>query len=73
MIFFNSNPWFNACFKEVMYTTYFVLSYRLQTNFLHLFISILSGKNGKSVCKPSNILGYLISTSRIYPFLSFSL
>ena len=56
-----------------MCTTYFFLSYRLQTNFLLLFISSLSGKNGKSLCKSCNFLGYLTSTSRIYPFLSFSL
>ena len=58
----------NLCVQHI-----FFLSYRLQTNFLHLFISILSGKNGKSLCKSCNFLGYLTSTSRIYPFLSFSL
>ena len=58
----------NLCVQHV-----FSCHIRLQTNFLHLFISILSGKNGKSLCKSCNYLGYLTFTSRIYPFLSFSL
>ena len=45
------------------------LSYKLHASFLHLPILILSHKNGKSSCKPCKILGYLTSTSRIYPFL----
>ena len=43
------------------------LSYKLHTGFLLLPIFILSGKNGKSSCKPCKFLGYLTSTSRIYP------
>ena len=38
---------------------------KLHKSFLHLSIFILLGKNGKSLCKSCNTLGYLISTSRI--------
>ena len=38
---------------------------------MHLLIFILSGKNGKSLCKSCKSLGYLISTSRIYKNISF--
>ena len=41
--------------------------------FLHLSIFIPLGKNGKSLCELCNFLGYLTSTSRIYPLLLFSL
>ena len=40
---------------------------KLHTSFLHLSIFILLGKNDKSLCKSYNLLGYLTSTSRIYP------
>ena len=36
-------------------------------------ISILPGKNDKSLCTLCNFLGYLTSTSKMYAFLSFSL
>ena len=39
------------------------LSYRVQTNLLHLLIFILSGKNGRSLCKSCKCLGYSTSTS----------
>ena len=45
------------------------LSYKVHKSFLHLPIFILSGRNGKSSCKPCKFLGYLTSTSRIYPLL----
>ena len=48
------------------------LSYRLHTSLLHLLIFILSGKNGRSLCKSPKYLGYSTSTSRIYPSSLFS-
>ena len=56
-----------------LYVRHIFLLCKLQTNFLHLPIFILFGKNGKSLCESCNFLGYLTSTSRIYPFLLFSL
>ena len=46
---FNTNPWFNACFKALMCITYFSLSSILQTSFSTFPIFFLSGKNGKSL------------------------
>ena len=40
MIFFNTRPWYNACFKALMWTTQSFLSYKLDTSLLHLLIFI---------------------------------
>ena len=42
-----------------LYDLYFFLLRKLHTSFLHLSIFILFGKNGKSLCKSCNFLGYL--------------
>ena len=51
-------------------------SFLYQTNYYtsltHLLIFILSGKNGKSLCKSCNFLGYLTSISRTYPLSLFT-
>ena len=51
----------------ILYAERIFLLSKLYTSFLHLSIFILFGKNGKSLCKSSNFLGYLTSTSRMYP------
>ena len=49
------------------------LSYKLHISFLHLLTSILSGKNGKSLCRVCNSFGYSTSASMKYPETSTSL
>ena len=41
--------------------------------FLHLLIFFLFGKNGKSLWRSNNFLGYSTSTSEIYPLWLFSM
>ena len=43
------------------------LSYRLHTSLSYWLIFILSGKNGKSLCKSCKSLGYSTSAWRIWP------
>ena len=43
-IFFGSNPWFNACFKNIMEITYSFLSCKFPWSFSTFSIFILSGK-----------------------------
>ena len=43
------------------------LSDKLHTSLLHLLIFILSGRNGKSLCKSCKFVGHLTYTSIIYP------
>ena len=52
---------------KILYEQQSSISYRLHTNLSHLLIFILSGKNGKSLCKSCKSLEYSTSTSRIYP------
>ena len=56
----------------ILYGQHIFLLSKLHTSFLHLSVFILFGKNGKSLCKSCNLLGYLTSTSRIYPLSLFS-
>ena len=70
---FSINPWFSACFKALMWMTYFSLSSILQTSFSTFSNFFLSGKNGNSLWRPNNFLGYSTSTSRKYPTSLFSL
>ena len=41
---FNTNPWFNACFKFLMCITYSVLSCKLAISFSTFTVSILLGQ-----------------------------
>ena len=41
--------------------------YKSTTRFLHSFVFISSYKNGESLCDPCVCLGYLTSTSIVYP------
>ena len=63
---FKTNPWFNACFKFLMCTTYSVLSCKLVTSFWTFSIFILTGKNGKSLWRLCTFSGYSTLTSRKY-------
>ena len=65
--FFKINPWFNACFKFLMWMTYSVSSRKLVTSFSTFSILILSGKNGKSLWSSCNVSKHWTSTSRKYP------
>ena len=67
------NPWFNACFKFFMWTTYSLLSCKLVTSFSTFSIFILFGKNGKSLWSSSYFLGYWTSASRKCPPWPFSM
>ena len=49
--FLKTNPWFNACFKFLIYTTYSVLSCKLAANFSTFSIFILLCKKGKNHCE----------------------
>ena len=71
-IFLSFKPWFSACFKALMWTTYFSLSSILQISFLHLLIFSLLDKNGKSLLRLNNFFRYSTSTSRKYPISLFS-
>ena len=51
MHFFSIYPPFYACFRALMCTTYSFLSYILHKSFLHLLISVLSAKNGRSLSR----------------------
>ena len=52
--FLKTNPWFNACFKFLIYTTYSVLSCKLAASFSTFSIFILLRKKDKNHCE-----GYL--------------
>ena len=61
--FFNTGPWFSACFKCFIRITYYFLSCNLATNFSS---SILSSKKDKLFWRPNNFLRYWTSTSGNY-------
>ena len=54
MGFFKANPWFNTCFKFLMWITDSVLSWKLATNFSTFSILIPSVKKGKSFSTSCN-------------------
>ena len=56
----------------LMGTTYFSLSFILQTSFSHFLIVCYSGKNAKSLWRLNKSFGYFTSTSRKYPLFLFS-
>ena len=66
MYFFSIYPPFYACFRALMCTTYYLLSYIVHKSFLHLLISVLSAKNGRLLSSVFFFFGYSTSTSRIY-------
>ena len=47
--FFNTYPWFNACFRFLICITYSVLSCKLARSFSNFLIFIVSGKKCKSL------------------------
>ena len=56
----------------LMGTTYFSLSFILQTSFSYFLIVCYSGKNAKSLWRLNKFFGYFTSTSRTYPLFLFS-
>ena len=69
--FFSFNPWFNACFKALIWIIYFSLSSILQIRFSTFSTFFLSGKNGKSLWSSNNVFGYSTSTSKISYIIIF--
>ena len=67
MTFFNTNPWFNSCFKFLMCITYSFWSCKLATSFSTFSKLVLSGKSGKSLWSLCKFSRYWTSTSRKYP------
>ena len=61
--FFNTNLWFNACFRFPMCITYSFLWRKLATFFFHFH------KIDKSLWRSCNFLWYWTSASRKYPLL----
>ena len=69
--FFKINPWLNVCLKFLMWITFsvnHVNHVNVITSFSTFPISILSGKNGKSLWSSCNFLRYWTSTSRKNPY-----
>ena len=70
--FFSFKPWFSACFKALMWITYFSLSSMLQISFSTFSTFFRSGRNDTSLWLLSNAYEYSVSNSRKYPVLLFS-
>ena len=66
---FNTNPWFNACFKFLMCITYSVLSCKLAISFSTFTVSILLGQKGISLRRSCSSSRYSTSSSRKYTSL----
>ena len=68
---FETNLWFNVCFKFLKWMANSVLSCKLAISFSIFSIFILSSKNGKSLWTLFNFPVYLTSTSikSLYSFL----
>ena len=63
---FSFKPWFSACFKALLWITYFSIQQNL---FFHLFFF---GVEMLNLWLLNNAFGYSTSTSRKYPVLLFS-
>ena len=70
---FSTNPWLKAYFRVLICPAYFPLSCKLYASLQHFSACMLSSKNGKPLCKSCRCLGYLTSTSSIYPLSLSSL
>ena len=61
--FWNISPYFNACSRALIWTTYCFLSYKVHTSLFQFLIFILFGKIGKTLCKLCKSLGYCMTYS----------
>ena len=66
--FFSFKPWFSACFKALMWITFFSLSSILQISFSTFSTFFHLARNGKSLWLLNNV-GYSTSTPRKYPVI----